>query len=99
LFAVTATAQGLMRHVDLSWPDMVSAEMTLAEVRAAVAAGSAAAFSQAFGCGGASHEYCCLVRRVGTKSPAKGFGADPSSRSRDFFLIFVSGRREWRIFR
>jgi len=51
-----------MRHVDLSWPDLVSAEMTPAEVRAPVAAGSAAAFSQAFGREGASHEYCCLVR-------------------------------------
>jgi hypothetical protein len=35
LFAVTATAQDMMRHVDLSSPDMVSAEMTRAEVEAA----------------------------------------------------------------
>ena len=84
-----------MRHVDLSWPDLVSAEMTPAEVRAPVAAGSAAAFSQAFGREGASHEYCCLVRGVSERNRLrKGFGADPSSRSRDFFLIFVSGRWE-----
>lgn len=29
--------------------------------------------------------------RVGTKLPAKGFGADPSIVSRDSFLIVVSG--------
>ena len=34
LVTVTATAQDMMRHVDLSSPDMVSAEMTRAEVEA-----------------------------------------------------------------
>jgi uncharacterized protein YjbI with pentapeptide repeats len=43
LFAVTATAQDMMRDVDLSSPDMVSAEMTRAEVEAAVSKGTAAA--------------------------------------------------------
>ena len=36
LLAVTATAQDMMRHVDLSSPEMVSAEMTRAEVEAAL---------------------------------------------------------------
>ena len=45
LVAMTATAQDMMRHVDLSSPDMVSAEMTRAEVEAVLAAttGTAAA--------------------------------------------------------
>ena len=43
LLAVTATAQNMMRHVDRSSPDMVSAEMTRAEVEAALAAATVAA--------------------------------------------------------
>ena len=43
LVAMTATAQDMMRHVDLSSPDMVSAEMTRGEVEAALAAATAAA--------------------------------------------------------
>jgi site-specific recombinase len=39
--AVTATAQDMIRDVDLSSPDMVSAEMTRAEVKAAVSKGTA----------------------------------------------------------
>jgi len=39
LFAAVATAQDMMRHVDLSSPDMIAAEMTRAEVEAAAAAG------------------------------------------------------------
>ena len=35
LLAVTATAQDMMRHIDLSSPDMVSAEMTRGEIEAA----------------------------------------------------------------
>ena len=38
LGTMTATAQDMMRHVDLSSPDMVSAEMTRGEVEAALAA-------------------------------------------------------------
>ena len=37
LLAVTASAQDMMRHLDLSSPDMVSAEMTRMEVEAALA--------------------------------------------------------------
>src|SRR5258708_23767904 len=43
LLAVTATAQDMMRHVDLSSPDMVSAEMTRGEIEAALAIASGAA--------------------------------------------------------
>ena len=35
LVTMTATAQDMMRHIDLSSPDMVSAEMTRGEVEAA----------------------------------------------------------------
>jgi len=40
LLASPAGAQDMMRNVDLSSPDMVSAEMTRADVQAAVAAAS-----------------------------------------------------------
>ena len=43
LIAMTATAQDMMRHIDLSSPDMVSAEMTRGEVEAALAAATIAA--------------------------------------------------------
>jgi hypothetical protein len=43
LIAMTAAAQDMMRHVDLSSPDMVSAEMTRGEVEAALAAATVAA--------------------------------------------------------
>ena len=43
LVAMTATAQDMMRDVDLSSPDMVSAEMTRAEVEAVLAATTATA--------------------------------------------------------
>ncbi len=43
LLAVTAMAQDMMRGVDLSSPDMVSAEMTRAEVEAALIMASGAA--------------------------------------------------------
>ena len=43
LLAVTATAQDMMRHLDLSSPDMVSAEMTRVEVEAALAMATVAA--------------------------------------------------------
>ena len=43
LATMTATAQDMMRHVDLSSPDMVSAEMTRGEVETALAAATAAA--------------------------------------------------------
>src|SRR5258705_872140 len=43
LIAITATAQDMMRHVDLSSPDMVSAEMTRGEVEAALSAATIAA--------------------------------------------------------
>jgi hypothetical protein len=38
LATMTAMAQDMMRHIDLSSPDMVSAEMTREEVEAALAA-------------------------------------------------------------
>src|ERR1700682_2413561 len=41
--AVTATAQDMMRGVDLSSPDMVSAEMTRTQVESALAMATAAA--------------------------------------------------------
>ena len=34
LVTMTATAQDMMRHIDLSSPDMVSAELTRGEVEA-----------------------------------------------------------------
>ena len=43
LVAGTAAAQDMMRHVDLSSPDMVSAEMTRGDVEAAMRAATAAA--------------------------------------------------------
>lgn len=43
LLAVTAPAQDMMRDVDLSSPDMVSADMTRSEVEAALAAANVAA--------------------------------------------------------
>ena len=43
LVTMTATAQDMMRHIDLSSPDMVSAEMTRGEVEAALAAATATA--------------------------------------------------------
>src|SRR6202048_92813 len=43
LIAMTATAQDMMRHVDLSSPDMVSAEMTRTEVESALARATVAA--------------------------------------------------------
>src|ERR1700694_2092725 len=43
LIAITATAQDMMRHVDLSAPDMVSAEMTRGEVEAALTMATVAA--------------------------------------------------------
>ena len=43
LVAMTAAAQDMMRHVDLSSPDMVAAEMTRAEVEATLAAATSAA--------------------------------------------------------
>jgi len=42
LLTVTATAQDMMRGVDLSSPDMVSAEMTRTQVEAAIATATAA---------------------------------------------------------
>jgi hypothetical protein len=41
LTVVTATAQDMMRYVDLSSPDMVSAEMTRADVETALRAARA----------------------------------------------------------
>src|SRR2546426_1098786 len=38
LIAMTATAQDMMRHVDLSSPDMVAAEMTRGDIEAGLAA-------------------------------------------------------------
>ena len=43
LFAMTAAAQDMMRGVDLSSPDMVSAEMTRQDVEAVLAKATAAA--------------------------------------------------------
>ena len=43
LLIMTATAQDMMRDVDLSSPDMVSAEMTRGEVEAALAVATVAA--------------------------------------------------------
>src|SRR5258708_14235836 len=43
LLAATAQAQNMMRNVDLSSPDMVSAETTRAEVEAALATATVAA--------------------------------------------------------
>ena len=43
LATMTAMAQDMMRHIDLSSPDMISAEMTRQEVEAALAAASIAA--------------------------------------------------------
>src|SRR5438067_825832 len=40
LLVVSAGAQDMMRHVDVTSPDMMSAEMTRAEVEAAIAAAS-----------------------------------------------------------
>jgi hypothetical protein len=45
LLAAAAQAQDMMRDVDLSSPDMVSAEMTRAEVEAALATATVAALA------------------------------------------------------
>jgi hypothetical protein len=40
VLAASAAAQDMMRHVDLTSPEMTAAEMTRAEVEAAIAAGT-----------------------------------------------------------